>query len=552
MRRISVYTIFILLITILGILFVFWGKNVHRAPDFSCESGVYEEDFYLEMKAGIGSRIYYTTDGSDPDENSTLYEGPVLLTDASGEPNRISSREDLSAKAYDAPSSNVDKANVIKAIAFYGSDLKSEIVTGNFLVKKSDEAAGYKACPVLFLIADPAELTDYNHGIMVLGSRFDEYVKAQGITEEEIAKGEFKDYSIEANFSSRMGRNAERIVNAQLVSEDVIFDMNVGIRNRGVSSSDGPKKSYNLYAREEYGTAEFPKELFSCGHEVDRLTLRREDSILKDALAEEMLAGSPLLVTEAGSPVQVFINGEYWGLYDLEEKYDENWFMTHLGISGDKIDLVKGRTTELNATGSAKDDLKALFEYCETHDLSVQENYEYVLSKVNIESYADFYATIVYIASIDFSQDYNLIFWRTSGNLGEGSLNGKWNWSVYDLNSAMINPEQDTLNGELKKGYENPIGEHTMLSALMKNENFREIFAKSFERMEEYFSADEVRTAVENKRDALTAAGEKNNLRWDEDVDYDAQADKIINFFDNRKTTVDEAVKQYFERFENN
>ncbi len=49
------------------------------APEFGYASGTYEEILSLKISANTAGRIYYTTDGSDPDENSEVYTAPLLL-----------------------------------------------------------------------------------------------------------------------------------------------------------------------------------------------------------------------------------------------------------------------------------------------------------------------------------------------------------------------------------------------------------------------------------------------------------------------------------------
>ncbi len=48
-------------------------------PVMSLESGTYFSSQKLSMSAGEGAEIYYTTDGSDPDENSLKYSQPIAV-----------------------------------------------------------------------------------------------------------------------------------------------------------------------------------------------------------------------------------------------------------------------------------------------------------------------------------------------------------------------------------------------------------------------------------------------------------------------------------------
>ena len=53
-----------------------------EAPVFDLPAGTYAQDQTLNITAPEGAKIYYTTDGSEPrEDNSSLYEGPVTLTE---------------------------------------------------------------------------------------------------------------------------------------------------------------------------------------------------------------------------------------------------------------------------------------------------------------------------------------------------------------------------------------------------------------------------------------------------------------------------------------
>ena len=63
---------------------------------FSKESGFYENEFRLKIYAPT-KEVYYTLDGSDPDCNSIKYEGPILVEDASKNPNIYSENRNVTA-----------------------------------------------------------------------------------------------------------------------------------------------------------------------------------------------------------------------------------------------------------------------------------------------------------------------------------------------------------------------------------------------------------------------------------------------------------------------
>ncbi len=50
-----------------------------KAPEFGFEEGYYQEIIPLKLSSNTAGTIYYTMDGSEPDENSTVYTAPIFL-----------------------------------------------------------------------------------------------------------------------------------------------------------------------------------------------------------------------------------------------------------------------------------------------------------------------------------------------------------------------------------------------------------------------------------------------------------------------------------------
>ena len=81
---------------LLGIAFLDYVEQ----PVFSHDSGFYEGSFSLSISAFHAEEIYYTLDGSTPDENSLKYPGPIRITDATQNENTYSMRTDVSVGFY--------------------------------------------------------------------------------------------------------------------------------------------------------------------------------------------------------------------------------------------------------------------------------------------------------------------------------------------------------------------------------------------------------------------------------------------------------------------
>ncbi|WP_289466131.1 CotH kinase family protein, partial [Klebsiella pneumoniae] len=78
-------------------------------------------------------------------------------------------------------------------------------------------------------------------------------------------------------------------------------------------------------------------------------------------------------------PIVVYLNGEYYGLYDLREKICEAYVANRTGVSESTIDMIKGNNMVM---AGGYESHKELLQYVESHDLTVAEHYNYVCSQV--------------------------------------------------------------------------------------------------------------------------------------------------------------------------
>lgn len=532
--------ILLALLSVIGLFVLSYGQNQTKAPVFSLESGLYVDSAVLEITAGLGAKIYYTTDGSEPTRDDILYTEPIVLTDASSQENRISSRSDLSVEKYIVPTKKIDKSNIIKAKAYYSpNDEGSKVVVGNYLIKSKNELDKFSSTDIMFISANLDDLVDYEKGMMIKGAYFDGFLREKEMTELEFSDLDYDDCDVKANFSRVVSERYEKKVDVEYLRGDaVIFDDSYTIRNRGVSSSNGPKKTYNLYYRENLSKDFFDKDIFECNIPLDKLILRREDCLLHDALYEKLFSGSDMVLPDAGIPVQIFINGEYWGLYCLEEKMDENWFSTHLGVPGDKVTVLKNNSVTFGNT-YVDQEMEELIDFCALHDLTDEKNYAYFCDKVDIDSFLLYYATMFYIDACDFNETYNTMQWRVEG--------GKWHWSLYDLDNSANNASQDTLNEELKPGKDNAIGKHTMFKSVMRNPKAQELFKEKLSELKYILSGERVTEILEDQRLQLVVSGNNDNNRWGARTDWESEISETEVFFENREKYVDNYVDVYLD-----
>ena len=414
----------------------------------SREPGFYDEAFDLELYCDSGE-IHYTLDSSDPGEDSPVYTGPIHIDDNSADPNVYSAIEEVSLDfkpdilaQYDrevkygfrVPSSPVDKATVVRAVCIDALGKRSEVVTGVYFVDYGSKK-GYDGINVITITTDPDNLFDYDRGIYVLGKTFDRAVE-QGLG---IALND-NYWFWPANFKNR-GEQWERRANICLFDSERRLKLSgdFGIRIQGRGSRGRIPKSFNIYARERYGTQAFSGEaLFGLDYPLTRLNLScgadSMDTLLADYMANEFTEGMNF-ETRPYEPCALFLDGEFWGIYWLTPRYKEDYFAGEYPTLADDVIEVKNDLVEIGY----EDDYQLyqdVFDFIADGDMSDPEQYERACGMIDIQSCIDYYATEIYIANRDWPIN-NFALWRTRTVSDQPCGDGKWRWLLFDVNMSM-------------------------------------------------------------------------------------------------------------------
>lgn len=440
---------------------------------FSRESGFYEEPFELELSAPIGTKIYYTLDGSVPDENAFLYTAPIVIEDATIHPNVYSMRTDTAYETtmegipYKLPDFPVDKCTVVRA-AYLDAD-------GNFNDMKSESyfvgygsKEGYSGMNVISVVTDPDNLFDYDDGIYVFGRKFETELDQDGNHIDETE-----------NFTQH-GFQWERPADIQMFNADreSVLKQSCGIRIQGGGSRSCLPKSLNFYARENYGQARrFYADLFGTGYMADTLTLSAggQDTIAKFRdMFVSTLTKDRDFCTMNYEPCVMFLDGEYWGVYWLTERYTDTYLSHYYDMDRDNVLIVKNGVPE-EETDEDWSIYIGMMNYLNDTDFSVPANYESLDYVIDRQSYLDYYATEIYIArGIDWPGGTNEAFWRVRNPVegGNGYEDGRWRWMLFDVNTSSLETElaeNDTLRFVMEHS--------TVFNNLCRSDKFKEEFS---------------------------------------------------------------------------
>lgn len=509
---------------------------------FSRESGFYEEPFTLEMTAPFGTEIYYTLDGSWPDENAILYTTPIYIADATPHPNVYSMRTDMADDPeYKLPDYPVDKCTVVRAAYRDADGNFGEVKTESYFVGY-DTKKGYGDMNVVSVVTDPENLFDYDTGIYVLGRKFDTVL-------DENAEPVWEN----ANFYNH-GIAWERPAEIQIFSteRETLLKQSCGIRIQGGGSRSYLPKSLNFYARENYSmAARFYADLFGTGYMADTVTLSAggQDTIAKfrDMFVSTLMKDRAFS-TMNYEPCVMFLNGEYWGVYWLTERYTDTYLGYYYNVDKDNIMMIKNsELTRENEEDRAV--YNSMLSYLQDTDFTGEENYESLGYTIDLQSYIDYYAAEIYIGSSADWPGTNEAFWRVRkpDENGEGGAyeDGRWRWMLFDVNTSSLR-EEAVEEDVLKHARKSSPAFHN----LCQSDAFKKQFTLTLmDFANETFSVENTEPLIEEwlalMREPLEAhltrfLGDRSLYRLDEEV-----AD-IRMFLKRRKPYVAQHLKENF------
>ena len=403
------------------------------SPRFSHEAGFYDNPFDLTLESYKSYKVYYTTDGSVPDESATLYTGPIHIEDATSNPNTLSMRTDITIDGATPPAVNLKKATVICAVAIDAEGNRSNVVTNTYFVGFQNYEE-YRNIPVLSIVGTPAALFDEQDGIYVRGKVYQNWLKSEKKSDK------LANRDIPTNYRQR-GREWEIPVSIQEFDQcgNLLLSQNVGLRIHGSSTRERVQKSFNLYARTEYGYKDFQAALVPGTEHRKKYVVRINAGI--DSTVHELLECMNLPVSKS-QPCLCFLNGEFWGFYELREKQDEEYISDCTGVNQDDLIVVKNNhinagselAQALGYNVEARGITKELNTFFSGLDTSSPEGYSTAGGIIDIDNYLAYVVGNVFFNNGDFLN--NDTFWRAASISNEKYHDGRWRWIYQDMDQC--------------------------------------------------------------------------------------------------------------------
>lgn len=531
-----------------------------NSPKFSVESKCADAPFSVEIDALQGYDIYYTVNGDVPDVSDTKYTGAIQINNRDAEQNVIASAENMEkvqdsrGLAYVPTSSEVPKATVIRAVAVDRSDATkvSKVVTKTYFVGKNF-AKEYKGAAVLSVVTDNANLFDDENGIYCRGNVWEENLAENN---QLIQMGQF--WNLIGNYTQKKW---ERPCHIDLFENDGRLGTSAesGMRIHGGASRMYAQKSLNFYMKSAYGEKTLQYRLFPGEKNYDgtkeisaykKFMIRNggndtEYTKLQDVFTQNLVRNRNF-TTQAARPCVVFLNGEYWGVYNLQEKYDDAYLETEFGVDKNNVIVVKCEELDEGQEG----DISYYKALQGLGDLTMTdaENYKKFTDAVDIDSFLDYYATEIYIGNYDWPHN-NTQLWRTRTKDAKNPYaDTKWRWQLYDTEYAM-GLYGDSTGDPIEWTKE----KDALFYAVSENAEFKQRFTNTMcDLMNVNFRAQPAIVKLDDMasiyQPLVEQYYERYGIGW---YSFYSEIDRIKSFLKGRNTMIVSSLKEHMDTGEN-
>lgn len=531
----------------LGIIALYPAVVYGQFPGFSHQAGFYTEAFELNIACPDEyPQAWITRDGSWPGPDnpaSELYTGPILIDSRAGDENIFSviplNNGDSGIPAWLPPTEEVMKASIVGAVCVN----QSEGTTGEMSYKSyfvGLEQLQTISLPVLSIVSPPDSLFGHERGMMVPGIH---YNPGQGTSGNYFQRGDDWERKMHIEFFEPNGAHG--------------FSQFAGMRIHGNFSRSYPMKSVRIYSRSEYGTSRFEYKIFEDQpvQRFNRLILRNSGQdfnslIMRDAVSQRFFRNLDI-ETQDYRPALKFINGEFWGLYNIREFYNRHYFERVHGIDRDSLDYL---TFAFNRVPVADDGdnlaYMAMLNFITENDMSLTENYEHVATLMDTDNFINELTVNIYSSNNDWPQTNRRIYrTRNEYRPGEGVHDGRFRWLLNDLDRS-FGLFNSPVHNNLARLFEDTWFNEIFLS-LIENEQFRnELINRHADFMHSYMKPEAAHAVINEAAAKIQNAIPHHVGRWQ----YPASAaswNNRVNSFRNWMTARPDNIRQQLiERFE--
>ncbi len=429
----------------------------------------------VTIVAASDAVVHYAWDGWEPPEQDPTWDGAPLAT------------------------GDAEDAVVLRARAWQDGLWPSEIGTGTWLLREPGPL------PVVSVVTDPPNLWDDEIDNDVFGTDYEPVSPYEG-----------------ANFYE----NWERPVHVAFWEPDQAlgFAIDGKIEVHGARSRTHDQRGFRIELDPAAGDARIEHEVFpGLGiRRFEGLLLRSagndwygcfidgcsEGAHLRDPLMHRLAEGE--VDGMAYRPAEAYVNGRYWGIYNVRERQDPAWIDAHHGTRD--VDLLEANARVVE--GDA-DHYLATLDYLRTHDLADPKHWAEVERRIDVDELASYLAFQIWADNTDWPGN-NIKLWRPR------EPDGRWRWLLYDtdfgLGSWGHSPAADTLAFALEPahdGWPNPPWSTELLRLLARSPFFVERFVNRYaDYLNTRLRPEETRAALHAMAAVIEPEIGRHSARW--------------------------------------
>jgi hypothetical protein len=489
------------------------AQTTVAAPTFSHPHGFYTGPFNLGITRPSGVNVRYTLNGNTPTPTSGTILGAsstitidkttvvraIAYTSTASSPVVAQTYIFLSGVRTQAPG-NVPPAgfgwpNRFAADDFgdddepghswYPADYEMDPQVLNHSAYTAQFEAAMKAIPSISISMDQNLLWDPNFGVY-----YNAFAK-EGAPNDPYTNPV-------KNGSWERPMSIEWIDPNNFSNPNLNFSVNGGIRTHGQASRKPhrtPKKSFRVYFRKGYGESSLRFDMFDYADPVnkfDRLVLRnggnrsypyfdrdqrREADYIQDEWARRAWIDMGNLGSR-GTYAHLYLNGMYWGLYNVAERIDEKFLENYLGGKDSDYSVISadedvGDIPVADPPDSANYymDVLNLVNTTDPNPLTDQD-YDFIKTRVDLENFADYFIHVHYIGKTDWPHHNWNAYRKMTGS------DQRLKFYAWDNDSGFNKYDQDITLWQDVKG--DPDAPSRIFERLLSHPEFRHILQDRF------------------------------------------------------------------------
>lgn len=473
-------------------LFAFWQKDFILVNFFSHgvvvspRENFYSEPTEIKLNTLLSGDILYTTDGTEPDSDSgsastQKYQGSFV----------------------------VSEPVVLRYSVFKNGRKITPTQDHDILVNTEHDL------PIVTINTEPENLWDPEIGIYVDGNH--------------------------KNFL-QTGKEWERPAEINFYDEDqqLVFSRHIGLRLHGNNMRKMPQKLFRVYFQNDEGRQhdlKYPLFGPDGNAEYASVILRTggdPKTLIRDRVAGSLVAEGSDLTVQKSRPVVLYLNGKYWGLYYLYERFDETYFAEKFQVKPKALSVIEVPLRGYDVRGLAVPDTKNSNEDADKYNTLLANvrkcdhcgNYFDLDLFLDMENLIDYYIFEMFFDNVDWPYN-NAKAWRytseeftpEAGAIPE--LDGRLRWLFFDLDASLGSTStnaDEIINSAENDPYDKLIDKAFPLGNMFNNATFAEIYQeRAITLVDTTLRADNMIRVADQLAEEIRSEIPRHLSRWNEE-----------------------------------